>query len=334
MRSWLPIAALLSAAGLAGAAWVLRPADVPIAVVTRGDAAEVVYATGVVEPVRWAEITTTVRARIVESCGCEGAPVARGDPLFRLDDAAERAHLRELQARLELAEKSLARIEPLLARGVVPPDSFDEAASQVAELTAAVAVAESRMEDLTIRSPLDGLVLRLDAEPGEVAEPGAPLGWVGQPAPLRVEAEVNEEDMPRLRIGQEALLRADAFPDRVFEARLDAVTPMGDPDLKTYRVRLALPPDAPLMIGMSVDVNIVERVAPGVLLAPAAAVIDGAVFALEDGRLRRVPVRIGIAGADYVELADGAAEGMRVVSPASEDLRDGMRARAAPGAAP
>jgi RND family efflux transporter MFP subunit len=322
---------LLVVALAAGGWWwqTRRPVPVTVATVTRGEAAEVVYATGVVEPERWAQVAALSRARIVEVCACEGREVARGDPLIRLDDAAARAHLAELQARLDLAEKSLARVEPLMTREVAPRDRYDEALAQVAELRAGVAVAENAIENLLIRAPLDGVALRVDAEVGEVAEPGEALAWVGSPRPLLVVAEVNEEDIPRVEPGQRALLKADAFPGRALGATVSSITPKGDPTLKTYRVRLALPDDTPLLIGMSVEVNVVIRTVADALLAPAAAVLDGRVQLVEDGRARWAPVSVGIAGPVAAQLTGGVTDGAVLVSPARPDLADGRPVRPA-----
>jgi RND family efflux transporter MFP subunit len=318
----------------AAATWfaVGRPVEAPIATLRRGTAAEIVYATGAVEPERWAAVASLSRDRIVETCGCEGATVRRGDPLFRLDDAAAQAHLRELAARLDLAEKSLSRAESLLERRVISPDRYDTALALVAELRAAHASAEAELETLVVRAPLDGVVLRLDAEVGEAAEPGQPLAWVGPPAPLIVEAEVNEEDIPRVAVGQRALIKADAFPGQGLDAQVAAITPKGDPVLRTYRVRLSLPSDTPLLIGMSVEVNIVVRTVEGALLAPAAAVTDGALQIARDGRIALSPVTLGVIGVEAVEVLSGAQAGDTVVSPADPTLRDGARVRASGGA--
>jgi RND family efflux transporter MFP subunit len=322
---------LIAAAGAAGWwFWTTRPVPATVATLTRGTAAEIVYATGAVEPERWAAVASLSRERIVETCGCEGATVSRGDPLFRLDDAAAQAHLRELDARLDLAEKSLARAESLLERRVISPDRYDTALALVAELRAARASGAAELETLVVRAPLDGVVLRLDAEVGEAAEPGEPLAWVGVPTPLIIEAEVNEEDIPRVAVGQRALIKADAFPGRPLPATVASITPKGDPLLRTYRVRLALPDDTPLLIGMSVEVNIVIRTVEGALLAPASALIDGALQVVEEGRVRRTPVAVGIAGVEAVEILSGVTEGATVVAPADPALRDGARIRPAP----
>lgn len=326
---WLLVILVLLGAGGGAFVW-LRPLPVTVARIAPGTAAEVVYAAGIVEPVRSAAIAAVARARIIDTCACEGEAVSAGAPILRLDDAAARAHLAELDAKVDLAEKALSRAESLLERRVISADRFDTAQALFLELSAARAAARAAIDELTLRAPLDGVVLRLDGEPGEVAEPGKPVAWVGPPRPLRIEADVNEEDIPRVRPGQPALIRADAFPGRVLAAEVATITPMGDADLRTYRVRLSLPDDTPLMIGMSVEVNIVIREEAGALLAPAAAVTGGQLQVVEDGVVRRRPVAVGIAGPETVQIVSGAAAGAVVVSPADPTLADGRRVRVQP----
>ena len=96
-----------------------RGSEVGSAVARVGDAAEVVYATGVVEPVYWAKVTALQRKRIVEMCPCEGAAVKKGDVLARLDDIEERAVLSELEARLARLHDDVARTTTLVERNIV-----------------------------------------------------------------------------------------------------------------------------------------------------------------------------------------------------------------------
>ena len=74
-----------------------RAPQVAAVAATRGTAVEIVYATGAVEPVRWAKVASVIRDRIIEICDCEGKAVAKGDVLARLDDREVRAQLKELQ---------------------------------------------------------------------------------------------------------------------------------------------------------------------------------------------------------------------------------------------
>jgi membrane fusion protein, multidrug efflux system len=192
---------------------------------------------------------------------------------------------------------------------------------------ALISVLMEKLENYTITAPMDGVVLRWDGEIGEIAEPGQILFRVGVPKPLQVVAEVNEEDIPRVAVGQKVLLRTDAFPVQPLEGTVREITPMGDPVAKTYRIRVALPNDTPLQIGMSVEANIVTREKPNALLVPADAVQDSTVYVIESERAERRLVDIGIRGTRAVEVLAGLAEGERVASPAPAGLSDGSRVR-------
>lgn len=316
---------LLLAAGAAAYWYSTRPVAVAVVAPTRGDAAEIVYASGVIEPRNWAKVTSLVRERIVSVCNCEGETVTMGMELARLDDTEAQAVLAELRARLRLAKSDFERISTLVARNIVSRSELDRATSQVGQIEALISGQEARLGSYILRAPSEGMVLRQDGEVGEIAEPGDVLFWVGRPTPLLVVAEVNEEDIPRVAIGQRALLRSDAFPDRMLEATVDSITPKGDPVAKTYRVRLALPDDTPLMIGMSVDVNTVIRVSEAALLVPGLAVRDGHLFTVEDGIARRRAIEVGIRGITHIEILSGLAETARVITPYPDSLADGAK---------
>lgn len=138
---------------------------------------------------------------------------------------------------------------------------------------------------------------------------------------------MNEEDIPRVLVGQKALLRTDAFPNRVLSGSVKQITPAGDPVAKTFRVRVGLPGDTPLQVGMSVEANIVSREKQNVLLFPTNAVINNSLFVVEDGRIRRRKVGIGICGTGFVEIITGVTENETVVSPATTNIKDNTRVR-------
>jgi membrane fusion protein, multidrug efflux system len=319
---------LLAALGAAAGAYLYlsRPVSVTVAAATRGDAAEIVYATGVVEPRTWAKVAPLVRERIVELCNCEGSRVAEGDVLARLDDREPQAVLRELVAREAYAARDLARLRELAARNIGTQQELERAESEEARIAALIAAQETRLQAYVLRAPLDGVVLRQEGEVGEIADPATVLFWVGQPRPLQLVAEVNEEDIPRIAPDQRTLVRADAFPDEALEATVASITPMGDPVAKTYRVLFALPEDTPLMIGMTVEVNVVTATREDALLVPVGALTaEGAVFVVEDGRAQRREVSTGIRGTTRVEILEGIEEGAAVVVPVPDGLEDGTR---------
>jgi RND family efflux transporter MFP subunit len=326
-RAALIALAAAFAAALAGWWWLGRGVEVMAVAPIRGTAVEIVYGTGAVEPERWAKVASLIRDRIVDLCHCEGKTVAKGELLVRLDDREPRAQLQELRAREDFAKREMARVTDLLGRGVATTQAFERISSDLRQIQALISVQLEKLDDYTIVSPMDGVVLRRDGEVGEIAEPGQILFRIGVPKPLQVVAEVNEEDIPRVAVGQTVLLRTDAFAGRPLEGTVHEITPMGDAVAKTYRIRIALPDDTPLHVGMSVEANVVTREKKDALLVPADAVQGQQVLVVENDRLRRRKVEIGIRGTRSVEVLSGLGEAERVASPAPANMAEGARVR-------
>ena len=329
--SWKLSIAILLAAALAGLAWwLLRGPAITVARVTRGSAAEIVYATGAVEPETWSRSTPLVRGRIVERCRCEGKAVKAGDILARLDDKEALATLNDLRALEEFQQREFDRQSQLLSRGVATSQTYQRAESDLARIRAQISAQAQRLEYYKLVAPMDGIVLKEDGEVGDMVEPGTILYRIGLERPLWVVADVNEEDIPRVKVGQNALLRTDAFAGQVLPGTVKQITPAGDPVSKTFRVRIGLPDDTPLRVGMSVEANIVSREKLDVVLVPANAVVDNRLLVIEDSRARLHKVEIGIRGTGFVEILDGVREGEVVASPATANIRNGSRVRAVP----
>ncbi len=321
------IAVLILVAAAVGAVyWYLgRPIAVTAARVERGNAAEIVYATGAIEPVRWAKVTPLIKGRIVERCRCEGKEVKVGDVLARLDDKEAQATLIELKARENFDRRELERQTELMARNVTTSQAFERATSELMRTRALISAQAERLQNYKLVAPMDGVVLREDGEVGEIVDSLNVLYRIGLPRPLQVVAEVNEEDIPRVRNDMKVLLRTDAFLNQPLEGTVSDITPAGDPIAKTYRVKIALPDDTPLRIGMSVEANIVTREKADVLLVPSAAVADGHVFVIDGFRAYRRKVETGIRGTRAIEIASGLKEGDLVIASVPTGLADGAR---------
>jgi RND family efflux transporter MFP subunit len=295
----------------------------------RGEVAEVVYATGVVEPVSWAKVVPKVRDRIIAHCNCEGRPVKKGDVLVSLDDDEPRAQLRELEGRLAYAARHLERATELARRNVTTADALERAQADVVQINALITAQKERLDAYQLRAPMDGMVLRRDFEIGEIVSTSDIVAWVGQPAPLRVVAEIAEEDVVAVAAGQTALLRHDGFRDRRLAAEVERITPKGDTAQKTFRAYLTLPADTPLKVGMSVEANIILRARQDALTVPLEAVRDGAVMVRDGTRIRWTPVTTGLRDLARIEVTGGLSEDRAIVAANTAALRNGQRVRLA-----
>ncbi|MGA7805514.1 efflux RND transporter periplasmic adaptor subunit, partial [Bradyrhizobium sp.] len=291
--------------------------------------AEAVYGTGTVEPERWAKVVPLQRRRLVELCSCEGQTVRAGQVLGRQDDAEERSALQELEVNDQQLQRDLDRAEKDRGKNDAAQTEYEQRWTQLQESKSRIAAQRARIDALVLRAPLDGMVLRRDGEVGEIVGPTDVLFWVGPPAPMQVVAEVNEEEINRINLGQKALLRSEAFPGQVLRATVSQITPKGDPTRKTFRVYLLLPSDTRLRIGMTVEANIIVREKQAAIIVPAEAVAGDAVQIINNGRLQRLPVQLGVRGSRHLEIIGDISRGMAVLSPARPDLADGTPVRIA-----
>jgi RND family efflux transporter MFP subunit len=284
---------------------------------------EAIYGTGTVEPARWAKVVPLQRRRLVDLCTCEGQTVKAGQVLGRQDDAEERSAMNELQISYQQAQRDLERAEKDRTKSDAAQKEYEQRWTQAEEYKSRISAQQVRIDQMVLRAPLDGMVLRRDGEVGEIVGPTDVLFWVGRPLPVQVVAEVNEEEINRIAVGQKAFLRSEAFPGQALRASVSQITPKGDPTRKTFRVYLLLPNDTPLRIGMSVEANIIFREKPSAIVVPAEAVAGDAVETVNNGKVERVPVRIGIRGSRNVEIIGDVSRGMAVLSPFRPDLADG-----------
>jgi membrane fusion protein, multidrug efflux system len=281
---WVGLLAMLCV-GAGAIYWLSAPPSIAVVHPRRGPAVQAVYATGTVEPTVMVPISARIMARLFELTVDEGSTVAKGQVLARLEDDDLRRAVEVTEAEGRYAKAELDRLAVLVERQVVARSAYDRAKADWEKARAAAARAAVEAGFLELRAPADGLVIRRDGEIGQMIGANQTVFWLSCCAPLRISAEVDEEDIAQVRPGQQVLIRADALPGQTFRGQVQAVTPKGDPVARSYRVRISLPADTPLMIGMTTETNIVLRRSDNALLVPVGAVQQDAVWRLEDGHL-------------------------------------------------
>jgi len=312
-KSWLILVGLVLIVGAVALFWQSKGEKTMAYTVKTGPAVEVVYATGTVEPVQSAILKPETAGRIVALLADDGQAVTAGQVLAKLDAREEEAAVAELQAKKRLNEISLERARALVARKATTQETFDTAESTLKQTEAQLASATEKLAKRSIISPIDGTVLRRDGEVGELVAAGTQMFVVGNLNQLRVELEVDEDDLPRIAIGQNVLLTADAFANQAIPATLSEITPLGDTSNKSYRVRAALAADTVLKVGMTTEANIVVREVKDAILVPAGALKGTKVQLLGlTGRATAQDVEVGIRGAEYAQILSGLKVGDRI----------------------
>jgi RND family efflux transporter MFP subunit len=328
------IALALFAAAAAVAWHFLGPVTVTAAVPSRGPAMEAVYGSGIVEPEVMVALGPKVTGRLRELAADEGDTVRKGAVLARLDSRDLAASVAEWESRVRFGEAEFRRVEELYRRRLAAETDRDRARNELATAVAARDRVRELLAEMTLRAPEDGVILRRDGEIGQLLRPGDTLFWFSCCDGLRVSAEIDEEDIPSVVPGQRVLIAADAFPDRVFEGKVREITPKGDPVARSFRVRIALPTDTPLRVGMTADCNIVVAERSDALRVPATAIAGDKLWVVRDGRLAEQPVTLGAGRDGLVEIRTGLAADDAVVSTLRDGLRPGRRATVQSGGKP
>lgn len=308
--------------------WVF-PTPVPVLSPHEGQAIEAVYATGTVEPTIMVPIAPRTAAHLIELSAIEGQVVKQGDVLARLEDSEQQAAISDLTARLVFAESDFARKEQLLKTRSVSRDVLEQAKSEVDSLSAQLEKAKAQASYFRLISPADGMIIKRDGEIGELISSGQPVFYMSCCAPLRITAEVDEEDVPQVAIGQEVLIQSDAFPDKVYHGKIAGITPKGDPVARSYRVRISFDdPNHPFMIGMTVETNIIIQKIEKALLIPATAIAKkNKVQVVRDGVLKDLTIVPGIQNGEDIQIISGLAKTDQIVVPFDQNLKDGQKVR-------
>jgi multidrug efflux system membrane fusion protein len=316
---------------------------VGVAVVTEGPAQPAIETNGIVVTRDELSLSFKVAGIIREINVAEGQSVKRGQRLASLE-------LAEIDARLASARELSAQAERDLLRGTeLRTDNLISAHDlEVLRTNAAVAAATLRevqfnRDYATIDAPDDGLILHKFAEERALVQAGEPILLMGpRSGGYIVRTGLADRDVVKLRIGDPATIRLDAWPGEVLQGKVIEIPGAADPANGLFRAEIALQPTKlRLVSGLVVRLRLTpaSSKAGSLPYAPFAAVIEAdgdraAVFVASDGIARRRAVRVAFINSDGVAIADGLAAGETVVTDGALYLADGERIRVAERATP
>lgn len=299
---------------------------------SRGDIVRSIQATTSIEAKREADVyskTTGVCHRIFVE---EGDPVREGDRLAKLDDEEIRLAFEQAAARLEKAKNDYERAVELHAGGLISDQAYQDLSVQFRLARSEYDLSRKRLDDTAIVAPLEGVVTERNVKVSDLVSTTRPLFKIVALDTLEAEVHVPEQDYAKVRAGQEAVLKIDAFPDKSFSGRVERKSPVIDSRSGTAEATIAVEnPDGVLRPGMFVRVQIVIAVHADALIVPREAILAQGerktVYRVEEGIAREVTVETGFQEGDRVEILDGLAEGDRVVVRGHLGLQSGTRVR-------
>ncbi|HCZ34955.1 MAG TPA: hypothetical protein DHV26_03415 [Cytophagales bacterium] len=170
-----------------------------------------------------------------------------------------------------------------------------------------VQIAEEESGNYTLRSDIDGVVLKIMKEQGELVRRSEAVAVVGKPENFYLKLSVDELDVQRVKAGQQALIKIDAFSNKIFKGIVTKVYPLVDTRQQSLRVDVALQDEVTgLISGLAAEVNIVVQKKETALVVPKQLVQPGdSIWVAEGSEKRKVKIVRGIETLDEVEIVSG-----------------------------
>jgi len=322
--------------------------------VSKGNIRETVSASGTINAITSVSVGAQVSGRIKELFVDFNSQVKKGQLIATVDPAiydaqvqqananymAARANLDRAQVTAKDAKRTYDRATELFAKGLIAMQDRDTAdtnnlaakaavgAAQaaVAQMAAALNMAQTNLQYTKIISPVDGVVISRNVDIGQtvVAAFQAPvLFLIAQDlTKMQIDTTVNEADIGKVKVGQEVDFTVDAYPDVTFKGKVSQVrnAPMTVQNVVTYDVVIYLDnPELKLKPGMTANATIITASKQSILRIPNAALRfvptaeEGhkslqkgyGVYVAENDEPKRVSITVGISDDQYTELTGG-----------------------------
>jgi len=361
---------------------------VTFAKVERENLTSKVSANGQIDAQRKVDLSANVMGQIVNLAVREGDIVKKGDFLLQIDQKqlaasaqGAEASMRALFSDRDAARATLAEAELTYERArnnfeqkIIPAAELDRARTALqaarANVTAIdqriqqarsnVAAARDTLSKTTMTAPMAGIITALPVEEGEVAvigtmnNPGTKLLTIADMSIVEAVMEVDETDVPNVKVGQRATVTIDAYPNKTYEGVVTEVgsSPMTETaatggDAVNFEVKIQLSnPPAGVRPGFSASADIITGTRENAIAIPLQALVvrekpadekaktkpteEEGVYVHQDGKVAFVPVTTGLAGESSIEIVKGLSTGQEIVTGpfrALRDIKDGSKVR-------
>jgi membrane fusion protein (multidrug efflux system) len=278
----------------------------------------------------YSQAARQVRQLFVE----EGARVAKGQVLLRLQEDEQRTALAKVKSQLEKARREYERQKRAYEQELISEQAFSQATFDVEQLQLAVDEAERQLSYTEVRAPISGTVTRRLVGIGDHITPNQHLFDIVDFNSIVARVHVPEKELPRLKTGQAVRISAPALGGETVQARISLLSPVVDPKSGTVKVTVKAPDYPGLRPGMYVDVELVTALHKDALLVPKRALVydNDQVFVYRlkgANRVERLLVRPELEDKENVKPMGGVSAGDKVVVAGQAGLKDGALVRLA-----
>lgn len=299
---------------------------VRLVTVERGDIVSLVSATGTIEPVNSVDVSSKLTGLIKEVRVKENDIVASGQILVVLDDTRLSAQVAQAQARLVNAKASFERMRQLSGIGAIANQQLDAARMEYNVAQAAYDESASQLEDTVIRAPVAGTVIGKPIPAGQTVSPGIStpmvLLTIADMSKMQIEALIDESDVGRILVGQQASFTVDAHPDKTFSGVVASISHKANIQQNVVYYPVIIDVDSPeglLKPTMTARVSVHAGESKNALIVPLQAVKQAKsqryVQILKNGQPQNIAVITGLTSDDKIEILKGLKDGDQIILP-------------------
>ncbi len=282
-----------------------------------------------VEPWVVLNVLAEVSGKVVELMAEEGDAVKKGDLIARIDSRDYENELSSIRAKYNLAEKNLNRAGDLFEEGLITRARLDDEIANVESLRAALKNAELRLERCSIKSPISGVMNRIDAEEGLYLNVQDPVGQILELDRVKVSVGIPESDVDAVRKLTHFDLTIDALGGRTVRGRKLFLSKSPESFAHLYRLEIEVENrEGEILPGMFARVDIIKKELSNSVSVPLYSVISQGdeqfVYVEKDGKAHVRIVETGILEGWRVQIARGIEEGDRVIVVGHRSVDEGQ----------
>jgi multidrug efflux pump subunit AcrA (membrane-fusion protein) len=267
-----------------------------------------------------------------------------------MPDPEQTSVVRKAGADLADARIGFDRTKSLLAKGVIAQQVYDTAEArlkaseasytsalegvrnleaQVENLRAQLALARKKVSDTIVRAPFDGTVRARMVEVGQYIKEQGPIMSITSMNPLKLRAGIPEHWFPYVAAGARVEITVEAYAEK-FQGRVARVARSVDPQSRTFSIEAEVDnPGERLRPGLFARAVLITSKVDSVLHVPASAVISyygvQKIYAIENGQIRELVVKLGDRFGDVIEVTDGLTSGTWIAATELTRIHQGVR---------
>ncbi len=254
--------------------------------------------------------------------------VKKGELLITLEHSREQARLKEAQIILQNLERKFALAQALIKKGVISRDSFDQLQSDIDKQKSIVLAKEAELSHYQLIAPMDGVLGLHHISKGQLVRPGTELLQLDDISRVYVDFQIPERFLSNLVVGQEVNAKTDAWSNKVFLGKIEAIDTHVDSDTLSINVRVYFDnADQKLLQGMMIEMRLLMGGENSPVIPVKALNYLGDerfVYVLKkDKTVVRRKVMIGKVNGSTLSIREGLRAGMQVVVGGNEKLHDG-----------